>query len=87
VAGAPLRVTVQENCPRRAKQLCNSDEARRKRGNDTRDAVQQVTHENKKRVGECVNQDEPPQTTETDGRWSLDTSWEKKCEVQTIPRK
>jgi hypothetical protein len=42
-----------------AKQLCNSDEARRKRGNDTRDAVQQVTHENKKRVGwGCVNQDE-----------------------------
>lgn len=48
MAGAPLRVTVEENCPRRAKQLCNSDEARRKRGNDTRDAVQQVTHENKK---------------------------------------
>lgn len=47
--------------PGGAKQLCNSDEARRKRGNDTRDAVhvQQVTHENKKRVGgERVNQDE-----------------------------
>ena len=37
------------------KQLCNSDEARRKRGNDTRDAVQLVTHENKiKRVGRGV---------------------------------
>lgn len=34
-----------------AKQLCNSDEARRKRGNDTRDAVEQVMHENKIKKG------------------------------------
>ena len=53
MAGTPLRVTVQENCPRRTKQMCNSVEARRKRGNDTRDAVLQVTHENlkKKKLG------------------------------------
>jgi hypothetical protein len=33
-------------------QMCNSVGARRKRGNDTRGAVQQVTHENlKKKLG------------------------------------
>ena len=33
--GAPIRITVQENCGGRAKQLCNSDDAARvKRGEE-----------------------------------------------------
>jgi hypothetical protein len=69
--------------------MCNSVGARRKRGNDTRDAVQQVTHENLKkkiRVGECENQDEHRGLRRLmgDGLWTC--LGKKKSNVQTIPK-